>query len=209
MRAADRHYSMEEWINFARKVVEPKISLEMQHHLDSGCAHGKPAAALWLHVAQGTKAEASFQPPLCALRSVKAAFASVKKEEEAPVLVFDNFLQPAFGMCSTSNDARQLLYHMGRYLLDLRIQATPEGRKIIVTGQLLNYDAPQHGSPEFSIQVSNRESMLVGIIPNEFGEFRAELTNSGGLKRKLLPPIGRASVLCLTDIVTPESEATE
>lgn len=209
MRAADRHYSMEEWINFARKVVEPETSMEMQHHLDSGCAHCKPAAALWLHVAQAAKAEASFQPPLGALRLVKAAFASTNKEEEAPVLVFDNFLQPAFGMRSTSTDARQLVYHMGRYLLDLRIQATPEGRKIIVTGQLLNYDAPQHGSPEFSIQVSNRESMLVGIIPNEFGEFRAELTNSGGLELKLLPPIGRASVLCLTDIVTPESEGTE
>jgi len=209
MRAGKQHYSMEEWINFGRKVVEPEISTEMQQHLDSGCAHCKPAAALWLHVAQAAKAEAAFQPPLGTLRSVKAAFPSTNKEEEAPVLVFDNFLQHAFGMRSTSTEARQLLYHMGRYLLDLRIQATPEGRKIIVTGQLLNYDAPQHGSPEFSIQVSNRESMLVGIIPNEFGEFRAELTNSGGLELKLLPPIGRASVLCLTDIVTPESGGTE
>jgi hypothetical protein len=209
MRTGKQHYSMEEWINFARKVVEPEISMEMQQHLDSGCAHCKPVAALWLHVAQAAKAEAAFQPPLGTLRSVKAAFASTKKEDEAPLLVFDNFSQPAFGMRSSSTEGRQLLYHVGRYFLDLRIQATPEGRKVVVTGQLLNYDAPQHGSPDFSIQLSNRESMLVGITPNEFGEFRAELTNSGGLELKLLPPIGRASVLCLTDIVPPESEGTE
>jgi hypothetical protein len=209
MRAGERHYSMEEWIDFARKVVEQKSFMEMQKHLDSGCERCVPIAALWRHVAQAAKAEAAFQPPLGTLRSVKAAFASPKKVDEAPVLVFDNFLQPAFGMRSSSTEARQLLYHIGRYLLDLRIQATQEGRQIVVTGQLLNYDVPQHASPEFSIQLSNRESMLVGIIPNKFGEFRAELTNSGGLELKLLPPIGRASVICLTDIVAPESGETE
>jgi hypothetical protein len=209
MRAGERHYSTEEWIDFARKVVEPKISMEMQQHLDSGCERCLPVAALWRNVAQAAKAEAAFQPPLGTLRSVKAAFASQKNEEEAPVLVFDNFLQPAFGMRSSSTEVRQLLYHIGPYSLDLRIQATQEGRKIVVTGQLLNYDVPQHASPEFSIQLSNRASMVVGVIPNEFGEFRAELTNSGGLELKLLPPIGRASVICLMDIVAPESGETE
>jgi hypothetical protein len=200
---------MEEWIDFARKVVEPKISTEMQRHLDSGCERCKPVAALWRHVAQAAKAEAAFEPPLSTLRIIKAAFVAAKKEQEAPVLVFDSFLQPAFGMRSSSTEARQLLYHMGRYLLDLRIQVAQEGRQIVVTGQLLNYDVPQLGSPEFSIQVSNRESMVVGIIPNEFGEFRAELTNSGDLELKLLPPIGRASVICLTDILAAESGGAE
>ncbi len=209
MRARERHYSIEEWIDFARKVVEPEISMAMQQHLDSGCERCKPIAALWRHVAQAAKAEAAFQPPLGTLRSVKAAFTSPKKEEEAPVLVFDNFLQPAFGMRSSSTETRQLLYHIGPYSLDLRVQPTQEGRKIVVTGQLLNYDVPQHASPEFAIQLSNRESMVVGVIPNEFGEFRAELTNSGGLELKLLPPIGRASVICLMDLVAPESGETE
>src|SRR6266849_10230654 len=158
MRAGGRHYSMEEWIDFARKVVEPKILMEMQEHLDSGCERCKPVAALWRNVAQAAKAEAAFQPPIGALRSVKAAFASPKNEEEAPVLVFDNFFQPAFGMRSSSTEVRQLLYHVGPYMLDLRIQATQEGRQIVVTGQLLNYDVPQHGLPEFAIQLSNRES---------------------------------------------------
>ena len=209
MRGGKRHYSMEEWIDFARKVVEPKISTEMQQHLDSGCERCRPVAALWRNVDQATKAEAAFQPPFGTLRSVKAAFVSAKKEEETPVLVFDNILQPAFGMRSSSTEVRQLLYHIGPYSLDLRIQATQEGRQIVVTGQLLNYDVPQHGLPEFAIQLSNRESMVVGVIPNEFGEFRAELTNSGGLELKLLPPIGRPSVICLVDIVAAESGGAE
>src|SRR5260370_33113597 len=93
MRAGKRHYSMEEWIDFARKVVELKISTEMQRHLDSGCERCKPVAALWRHVAQAAKAEEAFEPPLSMLGIIKRAFVAARKEQEAPVLDFDNFIQ--------------------------------------------------------------------------------------------------------------------
>src|SRR5580765_2591744 len=95
-----KHFTTEEWIDFANEAVAGSRRQEMEKHLREGCSRCKKMVSLWQKVRQTARAAAESQPPEGAVRIAKAGFAGVRlegKPARAPGLVellFDSFLQP-------------------------------------------------------------------------------------------------------------------
>jgi len=117
-----KHFTIEEWIDFANEAVVGSRRQEMEKHLEEGCSRCKKIASLWQKVRQTAKSASESQPPENAVRIAKAGFAGVRlqgKPAKAPGLVellFDSFLQPlAQGARSSGSEIRQMLYRADPY----------------------------------------------------------------------------------------------
>jgi hypothetical protein len=202
--AVMKHFSSIEWIDFVNGVAQSKGIEQMQKHLDSGCEDCLAEVAMWSKVREARAAEASYQPPAAALRIAKAIFVPRKKEKArgGVSVLFDSFLQPALaGIRSAGSETRQLLYRVGGYQLDLCVEATLDGKKAVVTGQVMDAKNPAKTLSRFPILVSDCKGMTLGAETNEFGEFRTEIANTGELELKLPDPKGKHYVISLHEVL--------
>ena len=201
-----KHFSTEEWIDFANEAVAKGRRQEMQSHLDEGCPRCKKVASLWQKVRQTAKSAAECQPPESAVRIAKAGFTGVRLEGKlanAPGLVqvlFDSFLQPSVaGARSSGSGTRQMLYRADPYQVDLQIEAKPGANKLVVTGQLLDLRNPDVPGRDVPVIISNLRGHVVQTVTNEFGEFREEIRASSDLELKLLGDDEKAVIISLRD----------
>jgi hypothetical protein len=201
-----KHFTTEEWIDFANEAVAESRRQEMEKHLDEGCSRCKKTVSLWQKVRQTAKSAAESQPPESAIRIAKAGFAGARlagKPAKTPGLVavlFDSFLQPlAQGARSSGSQVRQMLYRADPYQVDVHIESNPGASKLVVMGQLLelrNPDVPGRGVP---VIISNLRGHVVQTVTNEFGEFREEIRTSSDLELKLLAEGEEAVIISLRD----------
>ncbi len=95
-----KHFTAEEWVDFANELVAVSQRKKMDRHLAEGCSRCKKTLSLWQKVRQSAKSVAECQPPERAVRIAKAGFAAARLEGKlarVPGLVevlFDSFLQP-------------------------------------------------------------------------------------------------------------------
>jgi hypothetical protein len=201
-----KHYTTEEWIDFATETVAASRRQDMEAHLKDGCPRCTKALSLWEKVRQTAKSAAKSQPPESAVRIAKAGFAGVRlegKPASAPGLVqvlFDSFLQPlAQGARSSSSSMRQMLYRAEPYQVDLQIEAKQGANKLVVTGQLLDLRNPDLPGRDVPVIISNLRGHVVQTVTNEFGEFREEIRTSSDLELKLLGDDDKAVIISLPD----------
>jgi hypothetical protein len=183
-----KHFSSEEWIDFVNQATSHRKQELMRKHLGS-CKACTKKRELWQKVRETAAPERNFQPPEGTVRFVKSAFASAgmsqqqKKTGSFVEVLFDSFMQPALqGARSTSMATRQVLYRAGTYQLDLQIEAKPDGSLLMVTGQLMDVSTPEMVSRGVRVALSDGSENIAYTVTNEFGEFRAEIANSGGLE---------------------------
>jgi len=201
-----KHFTTEEWIDFANEAVAGSRRQEMEKHLQIGCSRCKKMVSLWQKVRQTARSAAESQPPESAVRIAKAGFAGVHLEGKPAKaaglveLLFDSFLQPlAQGARSSGSEIRQMLYRADPYQVDVHIEANPGAKKLVVMGQLLelrNPDVPGRGVP---VIISNLRGHVVQTVTNEFGEFREEIRTSSDLELKLLGDGEKAVIISLRD----------
>jgi hypothetical protein len=201
-----KHFSTEQWIDFANEAVAASRRQEMEKHLKEGCPRCAKTMSLWQKVRQTAKSAAGYQPPVDSVRIAKAGFPVSRpggKRAKAPGLVevlFDSFLQPLVqGARSSGSEVRQMLYRAEPYQIDVQIEASPAPNKLVVTGQLLdlrNPDVPGRGVP---VIISNLRGHVVQTVTNEFGEFREEIRVSSDLELKLLGDDEKAVIISLRD----------
>jgi hypothetical protein len=184
-----KHFTTEEWIDFANQVTPLKKQEAMRKHLGSHCKGCEEKFAFWQKVRSTAASEANYQPPVDAIRVVKAAYASARmgsQGEETKSLVevlFDSFLQPAVaGARSKATGARQMLYRADSFRIDLQIEPKPESNHVVITGQMMDLSAPEMVSRGVQVKLSNFRGNLIHTVTNEFGEFRCEIDNSGDLE---------------------------
>jgi hypothetical protein len=184
-----KHFTNEEWIDFVNQVAPHKKQEAMRNHLESGCNWCTEQATVWQKVRNVAAVEANFQPPAADVQMMKTAYAAAglrTEEKEASSMMevlFDSFLQPAVaGTRSTMTGMRQMLYRADSYQIDIQIEATPGGKRLVVTGQLMDVSTPEIVSRGVQVTLSNRRGNLVHTVTNEFGEFRGEIDNSGDLE---------------------------
>lgn len=201
-----KHFTTEEWIDFANEAVGGSRRNEMEKHLTGGCARCKKTASLWQKVRQTAKSAAECQPPENAVRIAKAGFSSVWPEgKPAKALglvevLFDSFLQPLVaGARSADSGMRQMLYRAEPYQVDLQIEAKAGASKLVVTGQLLDLRNPDAPGRDVPIIISNLRGHVVQTMTNEFGEFREEIRSSSDLELKLFGENDRAVIISLRD----------
>jgi hypothetical protein len=201
-----KHFTTEEWIDFANEAIVGNRRQVMESHLGEGCQRCKKTVSLWQKVRQTAKSAADCQPPENAVRIAKAGFTSARlagKPAGAPGLVellFDSFLQPLVaGARSSGSGIRQMLYRAEPFQVDVQIEAKPGANKLTVTGQLLDLRNPDAPGRDVPVIISNLRGHVVQTVTNEFGEFREEIQASSDLELKLLGEDEKAVIISLRD----------
>jgi hypothetical protein len=203
-----RHFSQEEWADFARNVIGKDEKRTMQSHLESGCGKCSRALALWQRVSTAARREQAFQPPETAIRTVKGMYA-IHRPRLAPEgkrsvvqLLFDSWRSPLpAGVRSVATATRQLLYGVGDYRVDVRIEPQLDSEKVSIVGQVLNSTDPGKALEAIPVVLLKGRKVIAGSMTNRFGEFhfdcdlvggfrlRVELSGDAGLSVPLVDPI--------------------
>jgi hypothetical protein len=175
MKQDTKHYTLQEWVDFARGVLSPELRSAMQRHLDSPCKECQDPVAFWQAVLARASREVEWQPPDEAVRQVKAVFGFIKPSERRPgplglaERIFDSALQPAPGrLCSASATVRQMVYQSRDCLLDLCLQTGKRGVSLV--GQLLKAGDPAEAYGRARVRLWGA-AVLAEATSNEFGEF--------------------------------------
>jgi hypothetical protein len=201
-----KHFTTEEWIDFANRVVPADKERGMQEHLGSGCKRCGQAADLWQRVRNTATTAANYQPPDETVRAAKAQFAIVglggkpKETNSLIEVLFDSFSQPVLaGARSVGTETRQMLYRAEPYQIDVQIEAQPESNRLAVTGQLMDARHPEIVGRDVLVTLSNRRGHLVKTVTNQFGEFHGEINNSGDMELSFSGTDEKSIVISLRD----------
>jgi hypothetical protein len=201
-----KHFTTEEWIDFANEAVAGSKRQDMDRHLEEGCPRCKKTASLWQKVRRTAKSAAECQPSEHEVRIAKAGFNNAVLEGKSAgvrglvEVLFDSFLQPSVAGARSSGSAmRQMLYRADPYQVDLQIEAKPGANKLVVTGQLLDLRNPDVPGRDVPVVISNLRGHVVQTVTNEFGEFREEIRASSDLELKLLGDDEKAVIISLRD----------
>jgi hypothetical protein len=172
------HYTLMEWIEFARGVLTAELRGTMQQHLDSPCKKCLDTVGFWQSVLARASEEIQRQPPERTINQVKALFGFIKAFEPRPwplrlaELIFDSTLRPArAGLRSATAMGRQMVYQSGDCMLDLHVEVV--ARVISVVGQVLSASNP--GQAHGGARVALWDTLILAeTTSNEFGEFTLE-----------------------------------
>jgi hypothetical protein len=204
------HFSMEKWIDFARGVVGAPDKAAMQKHLESGCKPCSKALDLWKHVHEVARHERVLDPPESAVRSIKGAFAvhgpSRHRRGVAAIakLLFDGSLSPVpAGVRSTASSHRQLLFGVGAYRIDLRIEPQLDSDKAVVVGQVLHSADPSEGLGAVPVALVKGRRVVAETITSQFGEFNLECDLDGRFQLRVKLPAEELQLALVEPILPP------
>jgi len=178
-----KHFSVDDWIDFARQVAGSDKKSKMQQHLDEGCSRCLKTLAIWRNVVDIAKVQSACEPPAWAVQAVNASFA-LRKVVPLPAgklelarLFFDSALQPAVvGVRGSSPVVRQLLYKSGSVCIDMRMQPTPGSDSLVLMGQLLDSAKPDHGISGVPVSLLSEGDTVSRGRTNDVGEFDFGIT---------------------------------
>jgi|SRR5882762_263100 len=200
------HMATEQWIDFVNNVSSGDEKAAMEKHLQLGCKRCQETVFFWQRVRQTASSEAAYQPPADSVRIAKAAFqGSEFAHQQQPTsgiqVLFDSFLQPMFqGARSAAASSRQILYRAEPYQVDLQIEEKASSA-LIVSGQLLYLAQPEVMASDTRVVLSDLRGQSVQTATNEFGEFSAEINNSGKLQMTIANPDGEPITIFLRKTV--------
>jgi hypothetical protein len=203
------HFKLEDWADFVRDVATHEKKREMQSHLDNGCKGCAKLYATWTRVQEAGRREASYQPPASIVRSVKGAGVIHGLDKGSPdkasiaELLFDSLCSPmAAGVRSTSATLRQLLYGIGGYRLDLRIEPQENSDKVTLLGQVLNSNDPEKPVGATSVVLKRGNKVVAETVTNRFGEFQLECGLEGSLQLHAGLPHGQKVQVPLVELAS-------
>ncbi len=186
------HFSIDEWIDFARGVDRREKSAKMREHLDQGCSQCSKTLGTWRHMVNFANQERGFAPPAYALQAVKTSFIlhqtfSAKenrgKKFEMARLVFDSALNPiTVGVRGTASVVRQLLYRSGSLCIDMRMQPKPGSQSVVLLGQVLDSAKPDQGIGGIPVRLLCKGDTLSQSRTNDVGEFDFGVTPTDHLQ---------------------------
>jgi hypothetical protein len=184
-----RHYSLEKWVDFARNVLREDEKVEMQSHLETGCAECSKELAIWQHLQRLARREPAYAPSKGAVRTVNASFLNRAPGRSSPAksqiasLIFDSFRGPLLARVRSAGSAsQQLLYGAGDYRIDVRIEPQLDSEKVVLIGQVLNSADPDERLSAAPVSLLKGRKILAESLTSEFGEFQLECELQGGIR---------------------------
>jgi hypothetical protein len=184
-----RHYSLEKWVDFARNVIAEDEKAEMQSHLETGCAACSKELSMWQRLQQVARRESAYAPSEGAVRTVNATFVnrsagrSSSPKSQLASLLFDSFRGPLLaGVRSSGSASQQLLYGLGDYRIDVRIEPQMDSEKVVLIGQVLNSADPDEGLSAMPVSLLKGQKILAQSVTSEYGEFQIECELQGGIR---------------------------
>lgn len=186
-----KHFSSTEWADFSRGIVDKARRKAMQAHLDGDCARCAEMARTWERVRQIARREQSYGPPESAVRTAKGLLPvhGGKRKSLLVRLMFDSLQSPAMaGVRSTTTDARQMLYGIGAYRVDLRMEPQMDSDKVALVGQVLDSADPVRAGVQAKVVLLRGRKVLAESQTNALGEFHLECSLEGNLQLHLTLP---------------------
>jgi hypothetical protein len=178
-----KHFSLEEWLDFARKRAPSESIAEMQRHLAESCTECARIVATWNAALDVASREKRFQAPESGVRCAKALFNIAPPEKAAGLdlhvarLVFSSFGQPAMeGARGAGASSCHLLFEGSNWLLDLHMKPEAERDHVSVAGQILDRAQSEKGYRGRCVTVLRQRTELARTTTNEFGEFHMEFS---------------------------------
>jgi hypothetical protein len=210
-----RHYSLEKWVDFARNVIGEDEKVEMQSHLETGCAQCSKELSMWQRLQQVARRESAYTPSSGAVRIADAAFSSRSAgrlghaKSEVASLLFDSFRSPLLaGVRSAESASQQLLYGAGDYRIDVRIEPQMDTEKVVLIGQVLNSADPDERLCALRVNLLKGRKILAESVTSEFGEFQIECGLQECFRLTVLLPGGREVSLHLVEPVSIQADAS-
>lgn len=199
-----KHYTREEWIDFARGLVGSEAKSLMQNHLDSGCRECQGEVGLWARVSKTAQREAQFEPPGGAVRIAKAMMATSGYAEAKPSvaeLLFDSLCTPLpAGVRSAMAVSRQMLFGSGNHRIDLRMDQKLDTEEIAIFGQLLDSANPEQMLSNIPLTLHSGKKMVAASETNHLGEFQLICELSNDLELRVTLPQRQQIRLALIEI---------
>ncbi len=191
-----KHFALEDWADFVREVGEPIQRAAMQRHLNEGCKRCLRAVAVWQSVLDISRQEANYQPPESAVRSARAYYGVYRPQvglsgvAKIAELIFDSFRQPLpAGVRASGAASRQLLYRLGKTLIDVRFEAGDKPNWVSLVGQILDSAQTDRGVSDVPVALLYRSEPVAQSVSNQFGEFHMAF----GAAQELHLRIGRSA----------------
>jgi hypothetical protein len=186
------HFTLDDWADFARDIVERGKEAAMKGHLESGCRSCAGVLSLWQRIHKIGRRESAYEPPESAVRNSKATFAFHMASKSGPMqgvrvkLLLDTFLQPELaGVRSREFAVRQLLYGSGDYQIDIRIEPQEDSDKVALVGQVLNAGDVENYIDRAAVTLFQAGRVRAESFTNRFGEFRLECELESGLQLRV------------------------
>jgi hypothetical protein len=200
-----KHYSSEEWVDFAMDQTPQPLRAEMQRHLDSGCEECAQLLGLWTRVGQLAHNEQSLQPPDSAVRHVQAAFSQMAQAKLAnrmpliPRLAFDSLWQFAVaGTRSGWGSPRKLLYKARDISIEVHIEPENKSERVNLTGQISISSLQGQALPGIRVMISRGEGEIASTVTNGFGEFHLSYVPEENLQISFVMANGETAVIPLS-----------
>ena len=187
-RSKARHFSNEQWSEFVRGRLDTNLREAMRRHLATGCSKCQEISDLWADVAKIASRESLYDPPDSALRSVRGQFGLMQgipwtaRAVRIAHAVFDSLANPSpAGIRSAGAAARQLIYQVGEYFLDVKMERDPGSKKLSLMGQIRDSQDPAKRMADSPVILLRGQDRLGQTTTNVFGEFRLEFDRKDNL----------------------------
>jgi hypothetical protein len=189
---AMKHFSLEDWADFANNTVGAAKRSLMERHLEVGCAACAGVLARWTHLKSFVAQEGDNYPPEGAVQAVKKAFRSLGPRP-APnsvkvfaTLVFDSFQTPALaGVRGAAVGTRRLLYEASGVSIELSVDSLSATGDVLLTGQVVHPGDEATGICEVPVQLLHGRKTIAQTQTNKFGEFHLKGEAGKGMQVSL------------------------
>ena len=193
-----KHFTIWQWVDFARGVGDKSERTNMEAHLGSGCSRCARLVGTLGRVTAIAHAEAHTAPPDGAIRYAKALF-SLHQSEKSGLgrliarLIHDSSLAPLpAGMRAEARSTRHLLYEAGPYYLDVQVEQEPGSEQLNFVGQLSDRTVPPTSTANLPIWLMHRKRLVASAFSNRFGEFQLACPPAHTLELRVpLPALGK------------------
>jgi len=184
-----KHYSVAEWVDFARGLVSDDDGLTMRSHLAEGCSECEDLASFCEDLSVVREHMEASLAPEWLVRNAKAIFPmhtmlEPQRAFRIPVeLIYDSLLAPEpAGLRATWQVGWQALYRAGDCSLDLRVEPELSSSRAAVIGQISNHIAPGSHMENVPVYLKSGKSVVAETRSNRFGEFQMEYEQQGRLQ---------------------------
>lgn len=204
------HIAQSDFADLARNITTDRQAA-MQGHL-TGCRNCQKDQAFWRELYQVASTPKPQVPDLV-VRSVKTAFRlhmprpARSRLDKYATLAFDSLLafspqgvRASAPAIPAAEGARQMLYRMGAFVADLRMESHAGGR-IVLVGQVLNLGRDSIGTPPVRVVLERGRSIVAAAVANEFGEFVLEYEEKPEMRLRV-EVLGQRALLIPLELAT-------
>lgn len=160
----------------------------MRQHLADGCRKCQQISTLWAEVARAGAREPNYNPPGHVLRAAKGQFGINRVLPwtagivRAARMVFDSLAGPLpAGVRAAATGPRQLIYQVGEYFLDVKLDHETGSRRLNLIGQIRDSQDPAKRMADSPVILLRGQDRLAQTTTNVFGEFRLEFDRKDNL----------------------------